>query len=251
MASQPTDWHYIWLSMKSVVEFLYFLAGIVLVGAAVYAARQVKFASQQVKLASDQLTIASQQLDSTREIAKSAARRESVKLAGEKCEYFADHVVPAQNDTLNAYMAAHCTFLDPVPLQQGAAPLPPFTIINGDFAQPMNYDIRRITPEQWESVKAHMVMFLNRMETFAIPFAAGVADDATGFQETAPVFIGTMNTFLPAVYFLRTTQGARYASILRLFSVWNNRVIANALAQAIPGMQQMVADAAANQIQPL
>jgi hypothetical protein len=234
---QPTNWHHIWLCFKSFFELLYFIAGIVIGIAAVYAAKQVR--------------IASQQLDAAKEIAKSAARREAVKLAGDKCEYFAENVVSAQNDAVNAYVAGHCTFLDPTPLQPGAQAVPAFTIVNGDFAQPIHYDVRRITPEQWNSVKAHMVMFLNKLETFAIPFAAGVADDVTGFQETAPVFIGLMNTFMPVIYFLRQTQGARYASILKLFTVWNTRVAANVLAQVMPGLQRMIDEAGTSQIPPI
>jgi hypothetical protein len=233
----PTNWHQIWLCFKSFFEFLYFVAGIVIGIAAVYAAKQVR--------------IASQQLDATKEVAKAAARREAVKLAGDKCEYFAEKVVPAQNDAVNAYVAGTCNFLDPAPLQPGTQPVPAFTIVNGDFAQPVHYDVRRITPEQWNSVKAPMVMFLNKLETFAIPFAAGVADDVTGFQETAPVFIGLMNTFMPVIYFLRQTQGACYASILKLFSVWNTRVATNVLAQVMPGLQRMIDEAGNNQIPPI
>jgi hypothetical protein len=244
--AQPTDWHYVWLCIKSVAEFLYFVAGLVISGAAIYAAKQVK-------LAYVQLQIASEQLRTTKDISTATARRESVKLASEHCRYYAEHVLPAYDAALNKYNNQHCTFLNPVPTPQGVPPAPAFVINNGDFGQ-VNYDLNRITAEQWNAVRTEFVNVLNKLEAFAIPFAAGVADDATGFQETAPAFIANLNYLIPAVYYLRQTQGVRYASILKLFNIWNNRVAGNALRPLLqPLLQgiQRVVDAANNPIQPI
>lgn len=249
-APQPTDWHHIWLCVKSLVEFLYFIAGVVLIGVAVYAARQVKFAAQQTKLAADHAKIASDQLDATRQIAKDNAKRDAVRLAGEHCKYFAEIVVPAWGQAETTYVHSRCTFLDPVPLAQGANPAPAFVINNGDFAQPTNYDMSRITDQCWGACGTAIVDFLNKLESFAIPFAMGVAHDPTGFQETAPVFINILNKYTPAIYYLRMTQGSRYPSILKLFNVWHQRVVGQALAQMMPGMQRMVDDAQ-HEIPPL
>jgi hypothetical protein len=242
-ASQPIDWHGVWLTIKSVAEFIYFLTGIVLVGAAIYAARQVKFAAQQAMTALDQLEV-------TRKIAKDNAKREAVRWAGDHCRYFAEVVVPAWGKADLTYTKSECTFLDPVPIQPGAPQVPAFIINNGDFAPQVNYDINRISNQCWLKTGDDIVNFLNKLESFAIPFAMGVADDATGFQETAPAFINILNKFTPAIYYLRRTQGVRFPSILKLFNVWHNRVIANALAQMMPGMQKMIEDAG-NEIPPL
>lgn len=59
------------------------------------------------------------------------------------------------------------------------------------------------------------------LESFAIPFAAGVADDDTGFMETAPAFIKGVQLVMPAIYYLRTTQGSRWSSVLKLFEIWD------------------------------
>ena len=68
-------------------------------------------------------------------------------------------------------------------------------IKDGDLAQ-VNYDIKRVTPE-WTKVNNEVVDFLNKSESFAIPFAAGVADDAIGFQETAASFLSTISFVTP------------------------------------------------------
>jgi hypothetical protein len=81
-SAQPTDWHHIWLCVKSFVEFLYFLPGIGIVIAAWEAL-------DQIRLAKDQLT-------TTKDIAKATALREAVKLASDQLKFFADTVLPAQ-----------------------------------------------------------------------------------------------------------------------------------------------------------
>ena len=154
-------------------------------GAAVYAAQQVKLAFEQLKVASDQLK-------TTKEIATATARRESVKLASEHCRYYAERVVPAFQAAVNKYRESQCTFLDPVAIPQGAPQGPAFIINSGDFGT-VTYNLQRITAQQWNAVNSEFVTVLNTLESFAIPFAAGVADDATGFQETAPAFIANLN----------------------------------------------------------
>lgn len=228
--AQPTDWNHVWAITRSVLEALYFLSGIGILIAAWYAARQVQIASDQIK--------------TTKEIAEANSRRESVKLAAELCKYYAHEVVPAQDAWLKKYAAEKCTFL--APIQQAA---PAFIIKNGDFAQ-VNYDLNRVTPE-WPKVNVEIVTFLNKCESFAIPFAAGVADDGIGFQETAAVFINGINALTPAIYYLRQTQGVRYASVLKLWNIWHDRMAAQALAPALKGLQELIDAAEKNKIKPI
>jgi len=235
--SQPTDWDNVWQIVRSILEALYFLSGVGIFIAACYAARQVRIASEQLKMASDQLK-------TTKEIADANRRRESVKLAAELCKYLADEIVPAQDAAARKYAAERCTFLAAV--QQA---VPAFVIRNGDFAQ-VNYDLKRVTAE-WGKVCNEIVTFLNKCESFAIPFAAGVADDGIGFQETAASFVSTINVYVPAIYYLRQTQGVRYASVLKLWNIWHDRLVALALAPAIKGIQDLIDAAEKNKIKPI
>jgi hypothetical protein len=225
--TQPTDWHVVWQITRSVLEALYFLAGIGILIAACYAAKQVKIASEQLK--------------TSKEITDANSRRESVKLAAELCKYYAHEVVPAQDVALKKYVAEKCTFLAVV--QQA---VPAFVIKDGDFAQ-VNYDLNRVKPE-WGKVNVEIVNFLNKCESFAIPFAEGVADDRIGFQETAAVFISSINALTPAIYYLRQTQGVRYASVLKLWNIWHDRIAAQALAPALKGLQELMDAAEKNKI---
>jgi hypothetical protein len=238
--NQPTDWHHVWQTSKSVLEALYFLSGIGIFIAACYAAKQVRLASDQLKIASDQLR-------TTKEIADANSRRESVKLAGEFCKYYADEVIPALDKTLRKYAAEKCTF---IPVNQPAQQPPAFVLRDGDFLQ-VNYEINKVLPE-WPKVADEIVSFLNKAESFAIPFAAGVADDAIGFQETAASFINGINTFMSAIYFLRMTQKVRYASVLKLWNIWHDRIVAKALTpEVMKGIQDLIDAAQKNTIKPI
>lgn len=100
-------------------------------------------------------------------------------------------------------------------------------------------------------VGTEIVMFLNKCESFAIPFAAGVADDDIGFQETAASFVSVVSAYSPAIYYLRQTQGVRYASVLKLWNIWHDRMVAVALAPAIKGIQDLVDAAEKNRIKAI
>jgi len=213
-----------------VLEALYFLSGIGILIAAAYAAKQVRIASDQLRM--------------TKEISDANSRRESVKFAAELCKNFANEVVPTQEALIKKYVAEKCTFLNPV--KQAA---PPFVIKDGDFAQ-VNYEISRVKPE-WSKVETEAIAFLNKSESFAIPFVAGVADDPIGFQETAVAFVNAINIVLPAIYYLRKTQGVRYASLLKLWNIWHDRIAAQAAAPALKGLQDLIDAAEKNKIKPI
>jgi hypothetical protein len=170
------DWNSVWHWIRPVLEALYFISGVgIFAAAACYAARQVSIASRQLQLASEELRF-------TKDIAEANSNRESVKLAAQFCKSFADEIVPAFQEFAHKYKELNLTFLTPdVPQQQ-----PWFVVRDGDFQQ-ATYDLGKITPH-WDKIAVEMVKYLYKAEAFAIPFAAGVADDQIGFQETAVAF---------------------------------------------------------------
>jgi hypothetical protein len=224
------------MTVRSVLEALYFIAGVGIFAAACYAAKQVRLGSEQLKIASDQLK-------TTKEIADANSRRESIKLAAALCKYFADEVVPAQLLATTKYATEKCTFLT-VNLQK-----PAFVLKDGDFAK-VDYDINRIEPV-WSKVGNELVIFLNKAESFAIPFAEGVADDGIGFQETAATFVATISVFMPVIYYLRMKQNVRYASVLKLWNIWHDRLAAKALTPEVMKLIQDLIDAGQKNIKPI
>jgi len=221
-----------WFPMvRNILEVLFFLANIALACIAAVGLRQIKIGLEQLKL--------------TKEIEDTNSKRESVKLAAELCKYYGHEVIIAQNAAARKYAAEKCTFLAVNP-----QPIPAFVLKDGDFKQ-VNYDINRVHPE-WPKVIIEFVTFLNKAESFAIPFAEGVADDRIGFQETAASFISSIGIFMPAIYYLRMTQNVRYASVLKLWNIWHDRQVAKAITpEVMKGIQDLIAAAERSKIKPI
>ncbi len=138
--------------------------------------------------------------------------------------------------------SANLTFMIVVPNRPLSFAVKDGEIVNANYnLQALEIEIDKADPE--------IILFLNHAESFAIPFAAGVAADEIGFQETASTFCRGITACMPAIWYLKQTQSVRFPSVLRLYSVWGNRMAAQAMAPLINNMQAVI-DAAKNQIIP-
>lgn len=187
--------------------------------------------------------VAVQQLRLTRKIADTNVRRESTKLATDQCRYLADVVFPAFDRFSRKYNEAKLTFLSKK--LQAAQPL--IQLTNGEFANP-NHDPAALQKE-WGLINVELIEYLNFCEYFALPFAAGVADEKVAFPVAALPFITAVNTGIIGVYQLRSMGAGRYESTLKLYAVWFSRLVSAAAASAVPQMQQLIKTAAANKIE--
>jgi hypothetical protein len=142
--------------LRTVLELAYFVAGIVI---AVFAG----FGLKQIAL--------------TKKIATANAKRESLKFAAERCQYFAEQCVALQIKALDEHRRLGLNFLNNPSV---------FSIVDGEI-QTQGYN-RAVFAQQYQKMPNDIVRVLNSLEAFAIPFAAGVADDEVGFQETATAF---------------------------------------------------------------
>lgn len=197
-----------WFSyVRAIMELLYFVAGIAIAA----------FAG-----------VALQQITLTKRIAAKSAKRESIKFAAERCQYFAETCVALQTQTLEEHNRLKLTFLN---LHLN------FSIIEGEIsAQGYN---QALTSQQFGQMPAQIVTYLNSLEAFAIPFAAGVADDDIGFQETGTAFRYAIERFIGAIILLRAT-GVRYESAIRLYDRWKNRHDAQNIEGQMRKMQEQM-----------
>jgi hypothetical protein len=200
-----------WLSYwHPVLEALYFISGIVLVFGVLIAVRQLWV---------------------TKDIASIGVRREAAKLATEQCRYLAEKVVPSFTQMRAHYQHQNLTCLQ----TKAQANLPYLVSMSpkGEFTG-SNYDIARLQQE-WPVIGDDVVTYLNTMEYFAMPFAAGVADEKIAYSVAVAPFIEGVNFCIVALHFLRTHNAGRFESTTRLFAVWNGRL----LLAALPGIQQL------------
>lgn len=202
--------------LREILESLYFCAGIVIAVAAIFGLRQLKI---------------------TRDIARTNAQREALKFAAERCQYFAENTVSAYATLRQEYVRLKLTFL--------SRPLT-WRVQKGEILD-CNVDtnlLDRETPQVDEAI----MRYLNSLEAFAIPFAAGVADDDLGFQETALGFCNLVKEIMPVLFQMRRKRIARYESTVKLFELWNIRLAANLAAVAITPMRQLIESAARDKI---
>jgi len=155
-----------------------------------------------------------------------------VRFASDLCKYFAETVVPAWADANGEYETNRLGFLT-VAAPAGQAP---FVVQNGEFVS-HHFDLQRIAAE---APKAKLALkYLNVLEAFAIPFAEGVADENIGFRETARPFCQGAQLYMPFLFFLRSQNLGRFESIVKLYTIWTNRLAADAVAPLMQVMQQL------------
>jgi hypothetical protein len=230
-ATNPTDWQAIWHVVRGVVEVVYFLSVTI---AAWLGLRQLTLTKNLADAAVKELTL-------TQKLADSNSRREAVKLAAIQCKYLGEEMVPVFATLVEKHVKEGLTFMATV-----AGQPPAFLVKNGELVQ-ANYNIQALAIQVMK-VDKEVVKYLNMAESFAIPFAAGVAADDIGFQETAATFCMEITACMPAIYYIRQTQNVRYASVLRLYEIWSNRLTALAIAPLLPNMQAVVAAAQSQKI---
>ena len=186
--------------------------------------------------------VAARQLRLTRKIADTGVKRESAKLAADQCRYLADTALPAFEKFCNKYNSARLTFLS----KRRLAGQPLIQVTDGEFKN-ANHDPDALNKE-WDSIKSELIGYLNDIEYFAMPFAAGVADEKVAFPVAALPFVGAVNTGIIGLYQLRAMGAGKYESTLKLYGIWFLRLASAAAASAMPQMQELIAKAATNKI---
>jgi hypothetical protein len=192
-------------NLRAVLELLYFVADIAI---AFFAALALK-----------QITL-------TKRIATASAKRESLKFAAERCQYYAERCSPLLDAMVKEHDRQGLTFFK-TPTQ--------FSIVEGEIIT-TNLNIPSLV-QQYAKMPGAIVDTLNSLEAFAIPFAAGVADDDLGFQETGSTFCKLVDRVIAMIVVLRKV-GDRYESTIKVYDRWKSRLVAQDLEGKMKKMQQ-------------
>jgi hypothetical protein len=212
--------------IRSILELLYFASGIVIAVAVVLSLKQIRIGLQQLK--------------TTREIANTNAKREAIKLAAEQCNYYAERTVPLFTEFVSEYKRLGLKYM---------STKPQFAIQNGEIVN-TNFDTKLLDAEV-PKIIIPLVNFLNSVEAFAIPFAAAVADENLGYQETAINFCQTVRVHMSGLFQMRRTNNGRFESTIRLYMLWNNRLVGHALAPIMETLEELVKSGQEQKINPL
>jgi len=209
-----------WLTtVRAILELLYFIAGIVIAGAAIWGLQQIRL---------------------TKRIASINAKRESLKFAAERCQYFAEQVAILEPPLLEEHKKLGLTLL---------ATNVEFEISDGEIAIKSAWD-QRLMAQQYAQITRNLTAYMNFLEAFAIPFAAGVADDELGFQETATAFCGCVRRVILAIVLIRKA-GVRYESCTNLYDCWSKRLLAHQLRKNIKDLESKIKTTPEPKIKPM
>jgi hypothetical protein len=169
------------------------------------------------------------QIALTKKIATANAKRESLKFAAERCQYYAEKCVPLFDKVCSEHKKLGLTFLNTAPQ---------FSIVDGEIRF-HNLDQAALSAlsKQYSQMTTDLIQCLNSAEAFAIPFAAGVADDEVGFQETAAAFCREVEQLIGALFLLRK-GGMKFESTVKVYDHWKSRLVALGIEDKMKQMQE-------------
>jgi len=143
-------------------------------------------------------------------IAKQQDRRASVELAARECTQFGTEILK-QFQELGLKIENQSGFLREATVEI--------------TANNLRYDTTKVSPEELAKMKPladDAFRALNKLEGFAIPFVAGVADDGIGFVECGRAYVQLFERFCPLMTF--TNNKHFYQSAQKLYAKWKSRI---------------------------
>jgi len=182
------------MTLREILEILYFLSGPTLVIVVVIGLRQLKI---------------------SKDISRISAKRESYRLAAEQCGYYFTHTIPLQNELDKSIRDKKVTFFNESKVQ-----------INGGkikIQYPKNTDL-----EQLINITPEILKVYNNMEAFSLFFISGVADDVIGFSSVGATFCYEVRKLLPDLM-LSASKGEHFKNIMKLFLLWDARLQAEGI----------------------
>jgi hypothetical protein len=177
-------------SLHSVLEALFFLSGIALTIIAAIGLRQ--------------LTVA-------KDIARTDALRNSLKLAAEQCAHFSNNIVPMINALYEAINAKKITFFAKSHAEVKGKTVKVTSTATTD-------DVRALL-----TVATEFLTTFNAMDAFAIFFITGAADEKAAFSAVGPSYCREVQRYLPQIM-IHHHRGSGFDHLLKLFFLWNTRL---------------------------
>ncbi|MBO1390511.1 hypothetical protein BVJ66_18875 [Vibrio cholerae] len=168
------------------VEIAYYLGGLVIAVCAVYATKQISLMKQSITTQS---------------------KRESLSLASEKCTAYLNESVPLVNDLYKQLSSNQIEFFNgwQVSVERGK-----LSVVNGSS--------RSYT--ELKNIRFHP--YLNSVESVAVFFNSGVADDHVGYNALSYTLLDTLSEFMPVIYNFNK-RGGYYSNIIELYIRWQTK----------------------------
>lgn len=200
------DWTRLVSEIRPFLEVLSFAASTLLGILGVLVLLQIRLARQSLRTA---------QLDIQTRI-----EREAIILAAEQCARFASEIIPPMSAQI-------------VQSAQAGIKLEPFEPQNSKF-DATTIDLR--IAKEWFTqtpgpARDEFIKTLNLMESFAMYFVGGAANEEMAFPSVGTVFCSYVNYLVPLLVLLRTDQSVKtrtaagpYQNLITLYTKWSSRL---------------------------
>jgi len=190
-------------TVKNYTELIYFLTAPVLVFFAWRMLEQLKIGSSQVKAAAEQIITA-------KKISEINTKRESMKIAAEQSRYFAKEIIPEINKFLKQKYQQKFPIL-----------LKATVTVNGTHIECKSDNFPGLLEEVY-SDSGSCIETLNRIESFSMFFACGVADADVAYRPICTAFCDFVKIFLPFLTVVNERHN-QFSNTIHLYMAWSMR----------------------------
>jgi hypothetical protein len=176
-----------------------------------------------------------QQLTIAKDIARTAAKRESLKLAADQCLHYVNHVIPDQDALHAAVQAKNIVFFTKSQVE-----------VKGDAVKVHS----TATLDEIQALKAISKEFLsvfNAMDAFATFFVSGLADEQIAFSTVGSSYCRTVRVYLASLII----TPRYFDNVLKLFFIWNDRIQSQRLQTERQQLEKKLAEVQNKFIKPI
>lgn len=212
------DWSNLFHYIRNLLEVLYFISGVILatLGFAVF--RQLKLSKVSIETAQDNLRVASEALTSAKDDLQIRVKREAVILAAEQVEKFGKSILPNAAETTDK-------------LEGEGIQIKEWKLENNLFNEVTIKDFE--SANEWlrtlnSTHVSALIQILNELESFAMYFTGGAADERIAYPSIAPVFCSNVREIAPLLVSLRQKKinivSGPYQNLITLYDKWASRL---------------------------
>jgi len=185
---------------QEILEFIYYItAGPVFVFFAYKGLEHIKAAKENLKISKESI--------------KTQSLRDSYRLAGEQCKYFAEDIVPLAKKFFKELEIQDCKFLEKFQSSIDKDKIK-FSLLDGQTVT--NQDLEILNNSEY------LTDLINKLEGFSMYFCSGVANEKVGFITAGRGYCGLVKDLLPIV--IPRIKEGYYKNISMLFINWQNKV---------------------------
>jgi hypothetical protein len=181
--------------LRTILELIYFVSGPFLAFVAILGLRQIKEARNQVIEAKSSRIL--------------SAKRDAFKIAADKCTYYMEIIIPLMNNLDASIKEKKVTFFEKSVVTLGT--------------DNIKLKPHPLTEQEKETLYSlPLTELFNPLESFALFFTSGVADEQVGYLTIGHTYCNYIKEYLPILVILSKDR-SHYNNIMRLFFIWQGR----------------------------